>query len=54
MFDVAKLDPNFAVETTIRTDDTVFYDVKENLFCLLGLIYENGATFVFPRRWQRR
>lgn len=50
MFDIAKLDPNFAVETSIRTDDTVFYDVKENLFCLFGLIYENGHYRRMPEK----
>ena len=42
MLDIAKLDPNFSVESSVKTDDTVFYDVKENLFCLYGLIYEDG------------
>ena len=48
MFDIAKLDPNFAVETSIRTDDTVFYDVKEHPFCLYGLLYENGSYQRLP------
>ena len=49
MFDIAKLDPNFSVETTIKTDDTVFYDVKENLFCLYGLHYEDGSYLRMPK-----
>ena len=50
MLDIAKLDPNFSVESSVKTDDTVFYDVKENLFCLYGLIYEDGHYRRMPKK----
>ena len=49
MSTLAKLDPNFAVETNVPTDDTVFYDVKDNLFCLYGLIYDGNAYRRMPK-----
>lgn len=49
MVDIATLDPNFKVETTIKTDDTAFYDVKENLFCLYGLIHDGEAYRRMPK-----
>ena len=32
--DISKIDKNFVVETELNLPDVVFYDVKENPFCL--------------------
>ena len=40
--DIAKIDKNFAAKNDIGTLDLVFYDIKENDFCLFGVFYKDG------------
>ena len=48
MSDISKIDKNFTVETELNLPDVVFYDVKENPFCLFGAHYENGCYRRIP------
>ena len=41
--EISKIDKNFAVETDLKVQDIVFYDVKENPFCLFGVFYMDGC-----------
>lgn len=48
MNDISKIDKNFAVETDLNLPDIVFYDVKENDFCLYGVRYDDGCYRRLP------
>ncbi len=48
MNDISKIDKNFAVETDLNLPDVVFYDVKENPFCLFGVSYIDGCYRRLP------
>ena len=37
---LSEIDKNFLTKTTINEPDIVYYDVKENDFCIFGLIYD--------------
>ena len=39
--DIAKIDKNFAAPSASHPMDAVFYDVKENPFCLFGVFYRD-------------
>ena len=49
MQDISKVDKNFTVETELNLPDVLFYDVKENDFCLFGVYYEDGAYRRMPK-----
>ena len=53
MQDISKVDKNFIVETDLSRDDIVFYDVKENPFCLFGVFYEDGCYRRMPEETAR-
>lgn len=48
MQDISKVDKNFAPPTALKLDNAVFYDVKENPFCLFGIFYADGAYRRMP------
>ena len=48
MQDISKIDKNFIVDADLKQDDIVFYDVKENPFCLYGVFYKDGCYRRMP------
>lgn len=42
---ISKIDKNFDVSQTIDKDDVVFYNIKENDWCLHGLKYDNKCFY---------
>ena len=53
MNDISKVDKNFEIQTDLNLPDLVFYDVKENDFCLYGVFYENGKYRRLPEELAR-
>lgn len=49
MQDISKVDKNFVVETDLKETDIVFYDVKQNDFCLFGIYYDGDCYRRMPR-----
>ena len=45
MTDISKIDKNFAIPSTIDKEDIVFYDVKQNDWCLYGVMYDQKEFF---------
>lgn len=45
MSDISKIDKNFTIPATIDKEDVVFYNVKENDWCLYGLMYDETQFF---------
>ncbi|MBR3943042.1 MAG: hypothetical protein IKJ55_06760, partial [Clostridia bacterium] len=45
MSDISKIDKNFVVPTSIDKDDVVYYNIKENDWCLYGLMYDETQFF---------
>ncbi len=45
MIDITKIDKNFIVPTNIDKQDAVFYNIKENDWCLHGLLYDETNFF---------
>ena len=48
MKDIANIDSNFAVGTTIEKEDIVFYDAEEEPFKIYGIFRENGRFCRMP------
>ena len=48
--DIAKVDPNFSASNELNLTDAVFYDVKENSFCLYGVFYKDGFYRRMPEK----
>ena len=48
--DISKIDKNFVVDTELNAPDIVFYDVKENPFCLYGVFYDDGCYRRIPEK----
>lgn len=54
MLDISKIDENFVVDTNIKKDDIHFYNVKEELFQVYGVFWENGTYRRMPEAAARR
>ena len=48
MFDITKVDTNFAVSTSIEKDDIKFYSIDEEPFKIYGVFKENGKYRRMP------
>ncbi len=48
--DISKIDKNFAAPSACHPTDAVFYDVKENSFCLFGVFYREGFYRRMPEQ----
>lgn len=48
MFQISKIDRNFAVETSLNIDNIKFYDIQEEPFSLYGVFFENGMYRRLP------
>lgn len=48
MKNIADIDTNFAISTTIKKDDIIFYDIDEQPFMIHGIFRENGKYRRMP------
>ncbi len=49
MLTLEQIDSNFKVDTAIEKEDIRFYDVRQEPFCIHGLMYEDGKFCRLPK-----
>ena len=48
MFNISKIDSNFAIQTELELDHVKFYDIQQEPFTIYGVFHENGLYRRMP------